>query len=236
MTGVDRSVVVVSPSWPDELRPQQYAVPETTAHVCPRPVATSVGVPEGRPSTGTGVVRDVVVPSPICPQEFAPQQTTSSLEVIAQLCCSPESIARALRQPADLHSHPHRSPQDVQWSRPPSAESTEEDKAARSQPAARGKAKSPPVGRKGAERRRRAKDSAAAESSPSLPRKKRGRPRGAGFAERKGTRWRRADGEEMRARSFHLPVRLDKELRKRAAEEDKPIGSVIVDALEAFLG
>jgi hypothetical protein len=65
---------------------------------------------------------------------------------------------------------------------------------------------------------------------------KRGRPPGAGFGVQKGTRWKRSDGEEMRARSFHLPLSLDKRLRRRAAEEDKPIGAVIVDALERLLG
>lgn len=63
-----------------------------------------------------------------------------------------------------------------------------------------------------------------------------GRPRGAAFGQEKGTRWRRADGEAMRARSFHLPQALDERLRRRAAEEDRPIGAVIVEALEKFLG
>lgn len=39
----------------------------------------------------------------------------------------------------------------------------------------------------------------------------------------------------MRARSVHIPVEIDKQLRKRAAEEDKPVGQVIVELLERHL-
>ena len=66
-------------------------------------------------------------------------------------------------------------------------------------------------------------------------RKKRGRPRGVGYGTKKSTRWTRSDGSQMRARSIHIPVDLDAKLRRRAAEEDKPIGQVIVEVLEASL-
>ena len=62
-----------------------------------------------------------------------------------------------------------------------------------------------------------------------------GRPRGANFGEKKGTRWKRSDGVEMRARSIHIPVDVDKRLRRRAADEDKPVGQVIVELLERQL-
>lgn len=64
------------------------------------------------------------------------------------------------------------------------------------------------------------------------PKKKRGRPRGSGYGEKKSTRWQRSDGAEMRARSVHIPVDVDRRLRQRAAEEDKPVGQVIVELLE----
>ncbi|MBZ0116265.1 MAG: hypothetical protein K8H88_04705 [Sandaracinaceae bacterium] len=62
-----------------------------------------------------------------------------------------------------------------------------------------------------------------------------GRPRGKGFGVQKGTRWRRSDGEEMRARSIQLPTALDKRLRERAAKDDKHITAVVIEALEAYL-
>lgn len=62
-----------------------------------------------------------------------------------------------------------------------------------------------------------------------------GRPQGANFGEKKGTRWKRSDGVEMRARSIHIPVDVDKRLRRRAADEDKPVGQVIVELLERQL-
>ena len=72
----------------------------------------------------------------------------------------------------------------------------------------------------------------AADAEP----KRVGRPRGAGFGAGKGTRWRRSDGAEMRARSVHIPVELDQLLRRRAAEEDVPVGAVVIEALEKLLG
>lgn len=62
-----------------------------------------------------------------------------------------------------------------------------------------------------------------------------GRPRGKGFGVQKSTRWRRSDGEEMRARSIQLPMSLDKRLRERAAKEDKHITAVVIEALRAYL-
>ena len=74
------------------------------------------------------------------------------------------------------------------------------------------------------------------EAPPKRPRKRKvGRPRGANFGEKKGTRWKRSDGVEMRARSIHIPVDVDKRLRRRAADEDKPVGQVIVELLERQL-
>ena len=65
-TGVMRSVVVPSPSWPYLFLPQHITeLFVSTAHECCRPSAMLVAVV--MPDTSTGVVRSVVVPSPSWP-------------------------------------------------------------------------------------------------------------------------------------------------------------------------
>src|SRR5437870_1511420 len=74
LTGVDRFVVVPSPSWPWMLSPQQRTVPATSAQVSSRPAAIAAAFV--RPETLTGVGRLVVVPSPSSPEPLSPQQRT----------------------------------------------------------------------------------------------------------------------------------------------------------------
>jgi hypothetical protein len=71
-TGVSRCTVVPSPSSPLTLRPQVYTVPlassaaEDSARLPETTCFTMTCEPftDGRPSTGPGVARGVVVPSP----------------------------------------------------------------------------------------------------------------------------------------------------------------------------
>ena len=72
VTGIERFVVVPSPSWPDELRPQQRtAPPDRRAHVWYAPAAMLVtpdsGSPPGDTSTTTGTDDEARVPSPSWP-------------------------------------------------------------------------------------------------------------------------------------------------------------------------
>ena len=73
-----RSVTVLSPNWPRQLPPQQYARPAVvTAHEYSEPTATLATLVAVSPvvvSTGVGVHRSVVVLSPISPRLFPPQQ------------------------------------------------------------------------------------------------------------------------------------------------------------------
>src|SRR5207249_1684907 len=74
-TGVNRSVVVPSPSWPSTLRPQQKAVPAAvTPQVWTAPAVTAAQPPPARASTRTGLDRLVVAPSPSWPKPLRPQQ------------------------------------------------------------------------------------------------------------------------------------------------------------------
>src|SRR5579885_1593940 len=75
-TGVERLVVVPSPSWPESFIPQAHTVPSFfTARLCATPAASAV-TPTMPPLTWTGVERLVVVPSPSCPSSLAPQAQT----------------------------------------------------------------------------------------------------------------------------------------------------------------
>lgn len=71
--------------------------------------------------------------------------------------------------------------------------------------------------------------------TPKVGKRKVGRPRGPNYGVKKTTRWKRSDGAEMRARSVHIPVDVDKRLRRLAADEDKPVGQVIVEMLDQHL-
>ena len=67
VTGVNRSVVVPSPSCPEALPPQHFAAPPVvTAHVWKLP-ALMVATPDDNPDTATGVDWLVLVSSPSPP-------------------------------------------------------------------------------------------------------------------------------------------------------------------------
>src|ERR1019366_4625003 len=66
-TGVAESVVVPSPSSPSRFQPQHLTAPVVvTAHESSPPAETEA-TPEPSPTTSTGVVESVVVPSPSPP-------------------------------------------------------------------------------------------------------------------------------------------------------------------------
>ena len=84
--GVYRLVVFPSPSWPEVPVPQQLTEPSSRmAQLCVSPdeIATAVR-PVPKLETGVGVFRSVVVPSPISPSTFHPQQLTDPSSRIAQ--------------------------------------------------------------------------------------------------------------------------------------------------------
>ena len=84
-TGVRRFAVVPSPSCPALLAPQHFTPwAVVSAHAWRYPIDTAV-TPEVSPETFTGVSRLVVVPSPTCPEPFAPQHFTPPLTVTAQV-------------------------------------------------------------------------------------------------------------------------------------------------------
>ena len=85
VTGVKLLLKVPSPSCPAQLRPQQLtAPPEVSAHVCSLPAAMATA-PFDKPTTFTGMLLLVVVPSPNCPVSFLPQHLTPPALVIAQV-------------------------------------------------------------------------------------------------------------------------------------------------------
>ena len=77
VTGVEESVVVSLPNWPQSFWPQQRTVPLPRSaqlwchHPAVMPTAPLI------PLTGTGVVEFVVVPLPSCPNWFSPQHRTA---------------------------------------------------------------------------------------------------------------------------------------------------------------
>src|SRR3989304_8907950 len=97
-TGVRRSAVVPSPSWPKVLNPQHLTPPAlVTAQVCadPDPPSTAATL-LASPATNAGVPRLRVVPSPSCPLKLYPQHSTPPLPVSKQVCRHPVAIALAL--------------------------------------------------------------------------------------------------------------------------------------------
>mmetsp|Transcript_24060 Transcript_24060/g.30278 ORF Transcript_24060/g.30278 Transcript_24060/m.30278 type:complete len:97 (+) Transcript_24060:104-394(+) len=71
--GVLLSVIPTTPSWPEELRPQQYKLPSpSTAQVCDPP--NEMFLTLSIPATTEGVLLTVVPPIPSWPYKFQPQQ------------------------------------------------------------------------------------------------------------------------------------------------------------------
>src|SRR5215475_11307872 len=97
-TGVFRSTVPPSPSWPNVLRPQQYASPSAvTPQVWLLPAEIMVNTPE---ATATGDERSKFEPSPNCPPPFSPQQLARPLEVSAHEKLDPEVMLTKRIEPA----------------------------------------------------------------------------------------------------------------------------------------
>src|SRR5439155_12116393 len=96
-TGVWRSVVVPSPSWPSALRPQHLTPPALVSAQVWKSPAEIAATPLGSPETATGVWRSVIVPSPSWPEPLSPQHLTPPPLVSAQLCRAPAASAATLR-------------------------------------------------------------------------------------------------------------------------------------------
>src|SRR5207237_1185347 len=97
-TGVWRSVVVPSPSWPQSLLPQHLTPPALVRAQVWSPPAAIAATPLASPETSTGVWRLVVVPSPSSPYSLSPQHLTRPALVIAQVWPPPAAIAVAFRR------------------------------------------------------------------------------------------------------------------------------------------
>jgi hypothetical protein len=98
VTGVNRSVVVLSPNCLKPLAPQHFTEPsDTDAHECESPVAIETE-PE-RPDTETGVNRSVVVLSPNWPDQLAPQHFTEPPATSTQVWSPLAEIATAPDRP-----------------------------------------------------------------------------------------------------------------------------------------
>src|SRR5688500_8864483 len=91
-TGVERSVVVPSPSWPYWLEPHAHTVPldfTTTVWSQLAPAPTTPLMP-----TGVGWARSVVVPSPSAPSLLLPNVYTSPSVVTTAVCLWPVATDR----------------------------------------------------------------------------------------------------------------------------------------------
>src|SRR5947208_298343 len=79
-TGLERSVVVPSPSWPETLRPQHHNVPSVLRAQKLEWFCPSRSTDDSPPTTWTGVEESLVLPLPSWPQALWPQhQTVRSL-------------------------------------------------------------------------------------------------------------------------------------------------------------
>src|SRR6267378_471792 len=97
-TGVWRSMVVPSPSWPTPFRPQVQTVPSLlSATLWLAPAATAVIPPRFCPCTD--VWRSVMVPSPRSPNMFRPQVQTVPSLLSARLWPCPSAVL--------IRSYPH---------------------------------------------------------------------------------------------------------------------------------
>ena len=87
-----------SPICPKMLYPQQLIDPlSSMAHVCLKPELIDTAVLfSPRLAVGVGVLLSWVVPSPISPPQFTPQQLTEPLSSMAHVCLPPADIATAV--------------------------------------------------------------------------------------------------------------------------------------------
>ena len=97
VSGSSQSVRFSVPSWPELLRPQQYARPPkspsgvmVSPQVCWSPAARA----KNRCGVATGVARALLTVSPVpsCPKSLDPQQWAVPSIVSAQLCDPPDVI------------------------------------------------------------------------------------------------------------------------------------------------
>src|SRR5512144_1178031 len=94
--GLDRLVVVPSPSVPLPFSPQLQTVPSLrSARELAKPAATARMFDS--PGTATGERRVVSVPSPSCPKLLRPQAATEPSGRTARLCAKREETWTALK-------------------------------------------------------------------------------------------------------------------------------------------
>src|SRR5205807_2509007 len=95
VTGTEEPVVVPFPSWPQSFVPEHFTVPSARRKQlwCHQPAVTPTA--SVMPLTCTEVGARLVVPSPSCPDAFAPQQRTVPSARTAQVCSHPALMATA---------------------------------------------------------------------------------------------------------------------------------------------
>jgi len=100
VTGVEESVLVPFPNWPQSLMPQHRTVvsPRSAQLWCHHPAVTATA--PLIPLTVTWIVEPLVVPFPSCPNWFCPQQWTVPLPRSAQVWSHPALTATAPAMPA----------------------------------------------------------------------------------------------------------------------------------------
>ena len=84
-TGRELLALAPCPSWPEVPRPQHTRPRLAVMAQLISPKASSAMTPASRPTTSTGKVLEVVVPSPSWPEKLPPQQRTAPALVSAQL-------------------------------------------------------------------------------------------------------------------------------------------------------
>src|ERR1700730_7181389 len=98
-TGLDRFVVVPSPSWPRSFSP--HARPVLSDFLMARlwPPPQAIAFTARPPMAGVGTGRFVVVPSPSWPKSLRPHARTVSSERIARLWFQPAAMAFTVAPP-----------------------------------------------------------------------------------------------------------------------------------------
>src|SRR5437764_14580026 len=113
VTGVELSVPVPLPSWPERLRPQHFTVPfERRAQVWISP--ESMATASVRPVTETGLALGVVEPSPRLPTPLEPQHFTDPVRSRAHVALPWAAAATPFDRPVTatavvLHADPPQS-------------------------------------------------------------------------------------------------------------------------------
>src|SRR5262245_41377115 len=87
--GLTCMVIVPSPTWPRSLRPQHHTLLAVNRMQVTSFPAVTARVPAKLLTTFTGVRRCMTVPSPDCPDAFAPQHETTLFVRTAHVCWLP---------------------------------------------------------------------------------------------------------------------------------------------------